>query len=227
MGMPFLNMVQAINRALRDEMRRDARVIVLGEDVGVNGGVFRVTEGLYEEFGPERVLDTPLDESGIVGFAIGLALYRMKPVVEIQFAGFIPDAFEQITTSLAKMRWQTGGQFGAPLVIRVPSGGGIRGGPWHSQSIEAYFAHTAGLRIVAPTGPYEAKGLLLASIRSEDPVLFLEFKRLYRAFREEVPDEDYTIPLEKAHVMRKGKDVSVIAYGAMAREALSAAEALQ
>lgn len=224
--MPFLNMVQAINQTLKEEMRRDERVIVLGEDVGVNGGVFRVTEGLLEEFGPERVLDTPLDESGIVGFAIGLALYGMKPVAEIQFAGFIPDAFEQITTSLAKMRWMTGGQFGAPLVIRVPSGGGIRGGPWHSQSIEAYFAHTAGLVIVAPTGPYEAKGLLLSAIRGKDPVLFLEYKRLYRAFREEVPEEAYTLPLGKAHIMREGKDISVIAYGAMAREALSAAEAL-
>ena len=220
----FLNMVQAINAALKAEMLRDERVVVLGEDVGVNGGVFRVTEGLLKEFGPERVMDTPLDEGGIIGFAIGMALYGLKPVAEIQFAGFFPDAFEQITTSLAKMRWMTGGQFGAPVVIRVPSGGGIRGGPWHSQSPEAYFTHTAGLKVVAPCGPYEAKGLLISAIRDEDPVIFLEFKRLYRAFREEVPEEDYTIPLGKARIAREGQDVSMFAYGAMLRASLEAAE---
>lgn len=222
--MPFMNMVQAINAALREEMLRDRRVVVLGEDVGVNGGVFRVTDGLLKEFGPERVMDTPLDEGGIIGFAIGMALYGLKPVAEIQFAGFFPDAFEQITTSLAKMRWATGGQFAAPVVIRVPSGGGIRGGPWHSQSPEAYFTHTAGLKVVAPSGPYEAKGLLISAVRDEDPVIFLEFKRLYRAFREEVPEEEYTVPLGKARIAREGKDVSVFAYGAMLRASLEAAE---
>jgi pyruvate dehydrogenase E1 component beta subunit len=219
-----MNMVQAINQALAAEMRRDERVVVLGEDVGKVGGVFRVTAGLHEEFGEERVIDTPLAEGGIIGTAIGMALYGMRPVPEIQFADFIFPAFDQIVSEAAKMRWRSGGEYGCPLVIRTPVGGGIRGGLYHSQSPEALFIHTAGLKVVCPSNPYDAKGLLLASIRDPDPVLFLEPKRVYRAVKMDVPEGDYEVALGEAKVVREGRDVTVVSWGAMVYEALSAAE---
>jgi 2-oxoisovalerate dehydrogenase E1 component beta subunit len=225
--MPVMTLIQAINHALHLEMERDKRVVVLGEDVGKSGGVFRTTAGLYEKFGPDRAMDTPLSEDGIVGAAIGMALYGMRPVPEIQFADFIYPAFDQIVNELAMYRHRSGGQFTCPLVIRAPYGGGIKGGHCHSQSPEAHFVHAAGLKVVIPSSPYGAKGLLLASIRDEDPVLFLEPKRTYRAVRAEVPEDDYTVPLGKARVAKEGKDVSVFAYGAMLQTALEAAEKAQ
>jgi 2-oxoisovalerate dehydrogenase E1 component beta subunit len=210
-----LNIVQSVNQALRSEMRRDPNIIVLGEDVGKNGGVFRATEGLINEFGPERVVDTPLAEDGIVGAAIGMALYGLNPVAEIQFMDFIYPAFNQIVSELAKIRYRSGGQYPAHVVIRTPYGGGIKGGQYHSQSTEAYFIHTPGLVVVTPSNPYDTKGLLLASIRSPDPVMFLEPKRIYRTVKGEVPDEDYTVPIGKASVVSEGKDVTLISWGAM------------
>jgi pyruvate dehydrogenase E1 component beta subunit len=221
--MPQMNMVQAINDGLRLEMRRDARVVVLGEDVGKVGGVFRVTAGLYDEFGDDRVIDTPLSEGGIVGAAIGMAMYGLVPVPEIQFADFIYPAYDQIVSELAKLRYRSGGEYTAKLVIRTPVGGGIRGGHYHSQSPESLFIHVPGLKVVCPSNPYDAKGLLLSSIRDPDPVLFFEPKRIYRAAKGDVPDEDYTVPLSKAAVVREGSHVSLIAWGAMLYEALEAA----
>jgi pyruvate dehydrogenase E1 component beta subunit len=218
------NMVQAINDALAHEMRRDDRVVVLGEDVGRVGGVFRVTQGLWDEFGDDRVVDTPLSEGGIVGAAIGMALYGLVPIPEIQFADFIYPAFDQIVSELAKLRWRSGGEYPAKLVIRAPVGGGIRGGIYHSQSPESLFIHVAGLKVVCPSSPYDAKGLLLASIRDPDPVLFFEPKRIYRAAKGEVPDGDYALPLGVAAVVRPGQSVTVLAWGAMLHEALAAAE---
>ena len=217
------NMVQAINDALAGEMRRDDRVVVLGEDVGKVGGVFRVTAGLYDEFGEARVIDTPLAEAGIIGTAIGMALYGLRPVPEIQFSDFIYPAFDQIVSEAAKMRWRSGGEYACPIVIRTPIGGGIRGGLYHSQSPEALFIHTAGLKVVCPSNPYDAKGLLLASIRDDDPVLFLEPKRVYRAVKMDVPEGDYEVPLGQAKVVREGEGVTVVSWGAMVYEALSAA----
>ena len=185
--MPEMNLVQAINDALRLEMRRDENVVVLGEDVGKVGGVFRVTQGLFDEFGDSRVIDTPLAEGGIVGAAIGMALYGMRPVPEIQFSDFIYPAFDQIVSEAAKFRYRSGGQYSVPMTIRSPIGGGIRGGHYHSQSPEAYFIHTAGLKVVCPSNPYDAKGLLLSSIRDDDPVILAEPKRVYRAVKMEVP----------------------------------------
>src|SRR3954453_15997831 len=199
--MADLNLLEAVRDALRLEMRRDPRVLVLGEDVGRFGGVFRATTGLYEEFGAERCIDTPLAEAGIIGSAIGMALYGLRPVPEIQFADFIYPAYDQIVNELAKFRYRSGGQYPSPVVIRTPYGGGIRGGHYHSQSPEAYFVHTPGLKVVIPSNPYDAKGLLLSAIRGEDPVLFMEPKRVYRAAKGEVPDTDYTIPLGKAHIV--------------------------
>ncbi|HJZ85293.1 MAG TPA: alpha-ketoacid dehydrogenase subunit beta [Polyangia bacterium] len=213
--MPVMNMIQAVNDALKLEMRRDDRVVVLGEDIGKFGGVFRATSGLYEEFGADRVIDTPLAEAGIIGSAIGMALYGLRPVPEIQFADFIYPAYDQIVNELAKFRYRSGGQYAAPVVIRTPYGGGIRGGHYHSQSPEAYFVHTPGLKVVIPSNPYDAKGLLLSAIRDEDPILFMEPKRIYRAARGEVPEDDYTVPLGKAHLVRAGTQVTVLAYGAM------------
>ena len=187
-----MTMVQAIQDALRVALREDPRVVVLGEDVGRNGGVFRVTEGLQAEFGAERVVDTPLAENGIVGAAIGMALYGLRPVAEIQFVDFIYPAFDQIVSELAKMRWRSAGQYACPVIVRAPYGGGIRGGLYHSQSPEAYFCHTAGLTVVIPSTPSDAKGLLLAALEGEDPVIFLEPKRLYRTIKEEVPEGRYT-----------------------------------
>lgn len=222
--MTQLNMVQAINGALRDEMRRDDRVVVLGEDVGKVGGVFRVTAGLWDEFGDDRVIDTPLSEGGIVGTAIGMALYGLLPVPEIQFSDFIYPAYDQIVSELAKLRWRSGGEYPAKMVLRTPVGGGIRGGLYHSQSPESLFIHVAGLKVVCPSNPHDAKGLLLASIRDPDPVLFFEPKRIYRASKGEVPEGDYTVPLGQAAVVRAGKDVTVLAWGAMLYEAIAAAD---
>lgn len=218
-------LVQAIHDALRTAMRADDRIVVLGEDVGRLGGVFRATLGLHEEFGPERVLDTPLAEGGIIGAAIGMALYGLRPVPEIQFADFIYPAFDQIVNELAKLRYRSGGEYPCPVVIRAPYGGGVKGGHYHSQSPEALFIHTAGLKVVVPSTPYDAKGLLLSALRQEDPVLFFEPKRLYRAAKGEVPEGDYTVPLESAAVRRAGTDVTVVAWGAMVPESLEAAEA--
>jgi 2-oxoisovalerate dehydrogenase E1 component beta subunit len=204
-------------------MRRDPRVVVMGEDVGKVGGVFRVTAGLYDEFGDDRVIDTPLSEGGIVGTAIGMALYGLVPVPEIQFADFIYPAYDQIVSELAKYRYRSGGEYPAKLVIRTPVGGGIRGGHYHSQSPEALFIHTPGLKVVCPSNPYDAKGLLLASLRDPDPVLFFEPKRIYRAAKGDVPEDDYTVPLSKASVVREGSNVTIVAWGAMLYEALEAA----
>lgn len=205
-------------------MRRDPTVIVMGEDVGVNGGVFRATENLYQEFGPDRSIDTPLSEAGIVGTAIGMALNGLKPVAEIQFDGFMAPAFDQIISHAARIRWRSRGRFHVPLVIRAPYGGGIRGPEHHSESPEAYYAHTPGLKVVIPSNPYDAKGLLIAAIRDPDPVIYLEPKKLYRAFRAEVPEEDYVVPIGKARIAREGSDVTLIAWGAMVPAALGAAE---
>jgi 2-oxoisovalerate dehydrogenase E1 component beta subunit len=221
--MSQMNMVQAINDALRQEMRRDSRVVVLGEDVGKVGGVFRVTQGLFDEFGDERVIDTPLSEGGIIGAAIGMALYGLVPIPEIQFADFIFPAYDQIVSELAKYRYRSGGEYPAKMVIRTPVGGGIRGGHYHSQSPEAQFIHVAGLKVVCPSNPADAKGLLLSSIRDPDPVLFFEPKRIYRAAKGEVPEGDHTVPLGKASVVRAGKDVTIVTWGAMLYESLEAA----
>jgi pyruvate dehydrogenase E1 component beta subunit len=217
------NMVQAINDALRVAMRADSRVVVMGEDVGKVGGVFRVTAGLEEEFGEQRVIDTPLSENGIVGTAVGMALYGMVPVVEIQFADFIWPAYDQIVNELAKYRYRSGGDHPCMVVFRTPVGGGIRGGHYHSQHPEAAFVHVAGLKVVIPSNPYDAKGLLLAAIRDPDPVIFFEPKRVYRAAKGEVPEGDYTVALETASVVRPGRHVTVLGYGAMLYEALDAA----
>ena len=222
--MAEMTMVQALNDALRTEMRSDDRVVVLGEDVGKVGGVFRVTAGLQDEFGDSRVIDTPLAEGGIIGTAIGMALYGLRPVPEIQFADFIFPAFDQIVSEAAKYRYRSGGEYTCPMVIRTPVGGGIRGGHYHSQSPESLFIHTAGLKVVCPSNPYDAKGLLLSSIRQEDPVLFFEPKRVYRAAKMDVPEGDYTVDIGKAKVVRPGENVTVVAWGAMLYEALAAAQ---
>jgi pyruvate dehydrogenase E1 component beta subunit len=221
-----LTLVQAVNRGLAQAMRADPDVLVLGEDVGVNGGVFRATEGLQKEFGADRVLDTPLSETGIIGAAVGMALYGLKPVAEIQFLDFIYPAFDQIVSEIAKFRYRSGGEYPCPVVIRSPYGGGVKGGLYHSQSSEAYFAHTAGLKVIIPSTPADAKGLLLTAIFDEDPVLFLEPKRIYRAVSGEVPDGDVRVPFGKARMVREGSDVSVFCYGAMVPVAEQAAEQL-
>jgi 2-oxoisovalerate dehydrogenase E1 component beta subunit len=224
--MTELNLVQAINRTLRDAMRDDPNVLLLGEDIGVNGGVFRATEGLFQEFGADRVIDTPLSETGIVGAAIGMALYGLKPVAEIQFLDFIYPAFDQIVSELAKFRYRSGGQYPAHVVIRSPYGGGIKGGLYHSQSTEAYFCHTAGIKVVVPSTPADARGLLLSAIDDEDPVLFLEPKRIYRSLTGEVPDGAARVPFGRARIVREGSDVSLFAYGAMVPPTTEAAERL-
>jgi pyruvate dehydrogenase E1 component beta subunit len=224
--MTELTLVQAVNRAMHEAMKADPDVLVLGEDVGVNGGVFRATEGLQKEFGPERVIDTPLSETGIIGAAIGMALYGLKPVAEIQFLDFIYPAFDQIVSELAKFRYRSGGQYPCHVVIRSPYGGGVKGGLYHSQSSEAYFAHTAGLKVIIPSTPADAKGLLLSAIFDEDPVLFLEPKRIYRSVTGEVPDGAARVPFGQAAIRREGTDVTVLAYGAMVPTALQAAEAV-
>ena len=217
-------LIQAITEALRLEMRRNPDVVILGEDVGRNGGVFRATDGLQAEFGEERVLDTPLCESGIIGAAVGMALYGLRPVPEIQFMDFIYPAFDQIVSELAKMRYRSGGQYTAPVVIRTPYGGGIKGGHYHSQSTEVLFTHTAGIKVVIPSDPYDAKGLLIQAMRQDDPVLFMEPKALYRKAKMEVPDEDYVVPFGKAVVRREGTDMTLVAWGAMVGVCLEAAQ---
>jgi pyruvate dehydrogenase E1 component beta subunit len=219
-----MNMVSAINDALRVTMRADERVVVMGEDVGKVGGVFRVTAGLQEEFGEERVIDTPLTETGIIGSAIGMALGGLRPVPEIQFGDFIYPAFDQLVNEAAKYRYRSGGEFTCPMVVRVPVGGGIKGGHYHSQMPESLFIHTAGLKVVCPSNPYDAKGLLISSIRDNDPVLFFEPKRVYRALKMDVPDGDYTVDLSSAKVIREGEHVTCVSWGAMLFEALAAAE---
>ncbi len=222
--MATLTLLGAIRDGLLNEMTRDERVVLMGEDIGFNGGVFRTTEGLQKEFGEDRVMDTPLNESGIIGLAVGMAVNGMRPVPEIQFMDFIFPAFDEIVSEVAKIRYRSGGGFTCPMVIRTPYGGGIKGGHYHSQSGEAYFAHTPGLKVVIPSNPYDAKGLLISSIRDEDPVIFFEPKRLYRSMKGEVPEDDYTVELGKAQIVKPGKDVTIIAWGAMVPICQKAAE---
>ena len=221
-----LTLVQAVRDGLYTEMKRDEDVLVMGEDVGKNGGVFRATEGLYDEFGDDRVIDTPLAESGIVGTAVGMAAYGLRPVAEIQFMGFIYPAFDQIVSHAARLRNRSRGRFSCPLVVRAPYGGGIRAPEHHSESTEAAFVHQPGLKVVVPSTPHDAKGLLAAAVRDPDPVVFLEPKLIYRAFREDVPTEPYTEPLGEAAVRREGSDVSLFTWGAMTRPTMEAAENL-
>ena len=222
--MATLTLLQAINDGLRTAMKEDPSVLVFGEDVGKKGGVFLATENLQKEFGVERCFDTPLSEDGIVGTAIGMAMNGLRPVAEIQFQDFIFPAFDQIVSEAAKLRYRSGGQYTAPMVIRTPYGGGIRGGLYHSQSGEAYFCHTPGLKVVIPSTPHDAKGLLLASIADPDPVLFLEPKALYRSVKGEVPEKSYKVELSTLREVRPGKDVTVFCYGAMVPVSLKAAE---
>ncbi len=222
--MPNMTLIQAVRDALLTEMALDDRIVIMGEDVGHNGGVFRATEGLQKEFGEARVMDTPLAESGIIGLAVGMAINGLRPVPEIQFMDFIFPAFDQIVSEVAKIRYRSGGGFTCPMVIRTPYGGGIKGGHYHSQSAETYFTNTPGLKVVVPSNPYDTKGLLIAAMRDEDPVLFMEPKRLYRSLKGEVPDGPYTVEIGKANVVRQGSDITIIAWGAMVQVALKAAE---
>lgn len=225
--MPVMNIIQALNLALHQEFARDDRVLTFGEDAGAFGGVFRVTSGLQEKFGEDRCFDAPLSEQGIIGFGIGIAQKGLKPICEIQFADYIFPAYDQIVNELAKMRYRTGNEYSAPLVIRAPYGGGIHGGHYHSQSPEAQFLHTPGLRVVFASGPYDAKGLLVTAIRSNDPVLFLEPKRIYRALKEEVPEEEYSIPFGVASIGVQGNDVTLIGWGAQHHQNMEAARELK
>lgn len=224
--MAEMTLVQAVHDTLRDEMRRDDNVLVLGEDVGARGGVFRATMGFLDEFGEERVVDTPLDECLIAGVAIGMALDGLRPVAEMQFADFIFPAFNQIVSEAARIRYRSNGDFEVPLVIRAPWGGGVHGALYHSQSIEAFFAHVPGLKVVAPSTPADAKGMLIQAIEDPDPVLYLEHKKTYRLIKGEVPDERYKTEFGKAEVRRQGSDVTVVSYGLMHHFALEAAEKL-
>jgi 2-oxoisovalerate dehydrogenase E1 component beta subunit len=219
--------IEAVRSTLAEEMRRDDAIVVLGEDVGKKGGVFLATDGLFDEFGGDRVLDTPLSESMIIGASIGMALNGLRPVPEIQFADFIFPAFNQILSEMARMRYRSNGAFALPMTVRAPYGGGVHGALYHSQSVEAYFAHIPGLKVVIPSTPSDVRGLLRSAIRDEDPVLFFEHKKMYRSVRGEVPDGDYTVPLGSAKVTRPGTDVTVITYGLMAHYALEAAELLE
>jgi pyruvate dehydrogenase E1 component beta subunit len=216
--------VGAINDALHTEMAADDRVVVFGEDVAESGGVFRATDGLKERFGPERTVDTPLSEIAIVGGAVGLAMYGYRPVAEIQFSGFLPPAFDQLVTHASRIRWRTRGAWSAPLVVRTPYGAGVRALEHHSESLEGAYAHIPGLQVVVPSTPADAKGLLLTAIRDPDPVLFMEPKRIYRSFREEVPEGDHEVPLGEAAVRREGRDVTVVAWGSMMEPTLAAVE---
>ena len=220
--MPEITFHEAIKQAIREEMERDENVFVLGEDVGVYGGAFKLTDGLLAQFGENRVLDTPISESAIIGAAIGCALMGMRPIAEMQFMDFISCAFDIITNFAAKCHYRTGDN--VPMVIRGPSGGNVHGGPFHSQNPEMYFVHTPGLKVVVPSGPYDAKGLFKAAVRDPDPVLFFEHKFLYRRIKEEVPEADYVVPIGKGVIKREGGDVSVITYGQLVHEALAAAE---
>ncbi|MCP1124884.1 MULTISPECIES: pyruvate dehydrogenase complex E1 component subunit beta [Bacillus] len=225
--MAQMTMIQAITDALRVEMKNDPNVLVFGEDVGVNGGVFRATEGLQAEFGEDRVMDTPLAESGIGGLAVGLALEGFRPVPEIQFFGFVFEVMDSISGQMARMRYRSGGRWTAPITVRSPFGGGVHTPELHADSLEGLVAQQPGLKVVIPSTPYDAKGLLISAIRDNDPVIYLEHMKLYRSFRQEVPEGEYTIDLGKADVKREGTDVSVIAYGAMVHAALKAAEELE
>ena len=225
--MAQMTMIQAITDALRTELKNDENVLVFGEDVGNNGGVFRATEGLQKEFGEDRVFDTPLAESGIGGLAVGLSLEGFRPVPEIQFFGFVYEVMDSISGQLARMRFRSGGKYSAPVTIRSPFGGGVHTPEMHADSLEGLVASQPGLKVVIPSSPYDAKGLLISSIRDNDPVIFLEHMKLYRSFREEVPEEEYTIPLGKAEVKREGTDLTIIAYGAMVHDSLKAAEELE
>lgn len=224
--MANLTLVQAINLGLAQEMEADERVVVLGEDIGLNGGVFRVTEGLQQRFGKDRVVDTPLAESGIIGTAIGLAMAGMRPVPEIQFEGFLGPAYDQLTNHAARFRTRTRGAITIPMVVRVPVGGGIHAPELHSDSPEAVYAHTPGLKVVMPSTPYDAKGLLVSAIRDPDPVLYFEPKRVYRSFREEVPEDEYTVPIGKAKVVSEGTDLTVVTWGAPVFQCLEAMDQL-
>jgi len=220
----ILNIVQAVNQALENEMENDPTIVVYGEDVGLEGGVFRATVGLQKKFGKDRVFDTPLAESAIVGTAVGMAINGLKPVVELQFMGFSYPAFNQIISHVARMRNRSRGRFHLPMVIRAPYGGGIRALEHHSESTEAIYAHIPGLKVVIPSTPYDAKGLLIAAIRDPDPVLFLEPKRIYRAFKQEVPEKAYELPIGKAKIVEEGEDVTIITWGAMVRDVQKASE---
>ncbi|HEY0069333.1 MAG TPA: alpha-ketoacid dehydrogenase subunit beta [Chloroflexia bacterium] len=222
--MAVKTMIEAIRDGLREEMERDERVFVMGEDVGPRGGVFGVTDGFFKQFGPTRVIDAPLAESVIAGAAIGAAINGMRPVAEMQFSDFSHPAMDQLMNEAAKIRYRSNGAFNVPMVVRMPYGGGIHGALYHSQSVEALYAHIPGLTVVIPSNPYDAKGLLKAAIRDPDPVIFLEHKGAYRLIRGEVPDEDYTVPLGKAAVVREGRDMTAIAYGMMLHHCLKAAE---
>lgn len=225
--MAVVSYIEAVTMAIREEMERDPRVFVLGEDVGKKGGVFKATQGLYEQFGEERVLDTPLSESAIVGVGIGAAMYGMRPIAEIQFADFIMPAVNQIISEAARIRYRSNNDWHCPIVIRAPYGGGIHGALYHSQSVEAIFANQPGLKIVMPSTPYDVKGLLKSAIRDDDPVLFFEHKRAYRLIKGEVPEKDYVLPIGKADVKREGDDITVITYGLCVHMALEAAQTLE
>ena len=225
--MAKLNMVKALNLALLQEMERDDDIVILGEDVGVDGGVFRVTEDLHRKFGGKRVIDSPLAEAGIIGTAVGMALYGLKPVCEIQFSGFAFQCFHQIENHVARYRTRTQGRFHVPMVIRMPYGGGVRALEHHSESEEQFYAHIPGLKMVIPSGPRNARALLVSALRDPDPVVFFEHKSLYHAAKEEVPDEAETMPIGRAHVDREGRDLTLVAWGAMARVAREAADVLQ
>jgi len=225
--MAKMTMVQALNLAFRQEMQKDDRVIILGEDVGRDGGVFRVTEGLIDQFDEERVLDTPLAESAIAGMSIGMAIYGLRPVCEIQFSGFSYFCLHQIESHASRIRWRTQGRLSVPMVLRAPYGGGVRALEHHSESREAFWAHIPGLKMVIPSGPRNARALMISAIRDPDPVIFYEPKAVYRAFREEVPEEEETMPLGKAHFVQEGKDITLISYGAMMRPTIEAAAELK
>ena len=225
--MAKMTMIQSLNLALRQEMENDDSVIILGEDVGVDGGVFRATDDLINQFGEERVLDTPLAESAIAGMSIGMAVYGLKPVCEIQFSGFSYQTFHQMENHAARLRWRSQGRYHVPMVLRTPYGGGVRALEHHSESREAYWAHTPGLKMVIPSGPRNARALLISAIRDPDPVIFYESKALYRAFREEVPEEEETLPIGKSQIVRDGKDLTMISYGTMMRPTLEAAAVLK
>ena len=220
------SVIEAVRDAMREEMRRDERVFVMGEDIGARGGVFLATEGFVEEFGDARVIDTPLAESSIAGIALGAAMHGMRPIAEIEFADFIWPTINQMVGEAARVRYGTNGKLSVPMVLRAPQGGGIRGALYHSQSVEAFFSHTPGLKVVTPATPYDAKGLLKSAIRSDDPVIFLEHKRTYRLVRGEVPEDDYTVPIGQADVKLEGEDLSVITYGLMVHHCIEAAREL-
>jgi len=225
--MAQMTMIQAITDALRTELKNDADVLVFGEDVGVNGGVFRATEGLQAEFGEERVFDTPLAESGIGGLAIGLGLQGFRPVMEIQFFGFVYEVMDAVSGQMARMRYRSGGRYHSPVTIRSPFGGGVHTPELHADSLEGLVAQQPGLKVVIPATPYDAKGLLISAIRDNDPVVFLEHMKLYRSFRQEVPEGDYTVEIGKAEVKREGSDLTMVTYGAMVHECLKAADELE